>query len=391
MLYEYEYRLQILLSDRKSVNAFLQKFPKITYYTVKYAKCFRSKNDGPWEMKKKKRQTMVYHPKSCNWLKFVESKEIPFNRWKVENYKQFKYHVAFRQQIFDIEKRWEIKVDQKVKLYGYERNSSEFGFAFELEVCNTPLRCHNLPINVRDLNQYSDILSLFYNQTPPPYILHKCMRKTVFTTNKVIQNSLKAVKYDGIFGHVYSYKTYIFEQWEDGEHYLFENQSLGDGIVFGAEKLGDQIILLYVAQVQGVTVFNVYDILLKYLKTVTTSSRYNVQQYYRGKLPIKNDLRSDGIIYHTQKNKIFKLKPKNTIDLLYENGFFVTKDGLIQCCEKNLENGTVYECDLNFNIIRARPDRFVSNSPEQLKKIFKAHNKKITYSLHFEKKSVSGP
>lgn len=385
MHYEYEYRIQIHIPDNESLNAFLQKFPEKTYYTVKYAKTFRSKNDGPWEMKIKMRETMVYHPESYNWLKFVESKEIPFDRWKVENYKQFKNHVAFRQQIFEIENRWEMKIDEKAKLYCYEKKNSEFGLTFEFEVCNPSIRCRNLPINVGDLNRYCDILTLFCNQTPPPYILHKCMRKTVFTTNKKIKHSLKAVKYDGIFGHVYSYKTYIFEQWEDGRHYLFENQSLDDGVVFGAERLENKIILLYVAQVRGVRVFNVHDILLKYLKTVPTDSRYSVQKYYQGKMPIQSDMRSDGIIYHTQRDKIFKLKSKNTIDLLYENGFFVTKEGLILCCEKNLKNGTVYECDLNFNIIRPRYDRYVSNSPEQLKKIFKGHHKQIKYSFHFAK------
>lgn len=387
MPYEYEYRIQIVLPDKESLNAFLHKFPEKTYYTVKYAKTFRSKNNSPWEIKKKLREIALYHPESYNWLRFVESKEIPFNRWKVENYKQFKNHVAFKQQIFETENRWEMKIDERAKVYGYEKKNSEFGLAFELEVCNPIIRCQKLPINVRDLNRYCDILTLFCNQTPPPYILHKCMRKTVFTTNKELKHCLKAVKYDGIFGHVYSYKAYIFEQWEDGRHYLFENKSLGDGLVFGAERLEDQIIvLLYVAQVRGLRVFNVYDILLKYLKTVPTDSRYSVQQYYRGEMPtIKSDVRSDGIIYHTRGDKIFKLKSKDTIDLLYENGFFVTKEGLIQCCEKNLKNGTVYECDLNLNIIRPREDRFVSNSPKQLEKIFKGHNKQIKYSFHFAK------
>lgn len=385
MFYEYEYRLEILISNSECLKALLQKFPEKTYYIVKYAKCFRSKNGGPWEMKKKLRQTMVYHPESFNWLKFVESKEIPFNRWKVENYKQFKIHVAFRQHTFEIEHRWEIKLDEKAKLYGYKKKNSEFGFVFELEVCNNLIRCQNLPISICDLNQYADILTLFCNQTPLPYILHKCRRKSVKTTNKEIKNSLKALKFDGIFGHVYSYKTYIFEQWEDGRQNLIENQSLGDGFVYGAERLEDQIILLYVVQVRGVGVYNVYDILLNYLKTIPTDSRYNVQIYYPGKIPPKLDLRSDGIIYHTQRDKIFKLKPKNTIDLLYENGFFVTKEGLIQCCERHLENGTVYECDLDFTVIRPRYDRFVSNSPEQLKRIFRCNNKQLKYTFHFKK------
>lgn len=128
MHYEYEYRIQIHIPDNESLNAFLQKFPEKTYYTVKYAKTFRSKNDGPWEMKIKMRETMVYHPESYNWLKFVESKEIPFDRWKVENYKQFKNHVAFRQQIFEIENRWEMKIDEKAKLYCYEKKKFRIWF-----------------------------------------------------------------------------------------------------------------------------------------------------------------------------------------------------------------------------------------------------------------------
>lgn len=381
--WEYEYRIQILFPDSNSLNALLQRFPEQRKYIVKYTKYFRSKDEGPWEMKKKLRQTMVYHPESFNWLKFVESKETPFNRWTVKNYKKFKNNVAFRQQAFEIEYRWEVKIDKKAKLYGYIKKKSEFGLVFELEVQNSLIRFQNLPINVSYLNQYNDILSLFYNKQPTPYILYKCMRKSVILTNKPIKNALLAIKHDGIFGLVYSYKNYIFEQWEDGQHYLFENRSLGDGIVYGAEKLDSRVILLYVMQVRGVRVHNVYDILLKYLKTIPTDMRYDVQHYYTDKIPVVTNTHSDGIIYHTKKDQIFKLKPKNTVDLLYENGFFVTKEGLIQCCEQHLKNGTVYECDLNFTVIRPRYDRFVSNSPEQLKKIFQCSDKHLKYSFHF--------
>lgn len=388
-MYEYEFRINIVLPEFKPIYNILQTYHNINTYTIKYIKNFRCKNNTAWEMKKKLRQTMIYHVKSSNWLIFVESKEIPFNKWKKSYYKMFSQHIAFNQHVFNIEHRFEVNIDENAKLYGYKKNFTEFGLAFELEICNNDVKSDTLPVIIHKLDSYINILKLFYNQNVYPYLLTKCIRKPVITIKQSKIKALKSIKYDGIFGHVYSYKNYIHEEWEDGKQYSFPNETLGDGIVYGAERLeNDKVILLYVAQVRGLGVYNIYDILLHFLRTILADApiRYNIQYYYE-KEPIKNiNVKSDGIIYHTVKNKIYKSKLKNTIDLLYENGFFVTKEGLIECHESNMVNGLVYECDLDLNVIKPRYDRYVSNTPNQIKKIMKCCDKKLKYSLLYEKK-----
>lgn len=384
-MYEYEFRLIITLPDLKSIFELLKQ--PTNNYNVKYIKHFRCKGNL-WEFKKKLREIMVYHVKTDNWIKFVESKEIPFHKWKKTYYNEFKQHLAFKQNIFDIEYRYEIQLDENAKLYGYNKNYTEFGLVFELEVCNVKTRSNTLPIDIKALDSYKETLNLFYKRSPPAYTLHKCRRKPVLNTNVELKNSLKAIKHDGIFGQVYSYQDYIYEEWEDGEQILFRDQTLGDGIVYGAEKLDDnKIILLYVAQVRGLEVFNVFDILLNYLTTITANAptRYHIQYYYEKQEHIKKDKILEGIVYHTKEDKIYKIKKKHTLDLLYENGFFVTTDGLIQCYETNLENGMVYECDLNYNVIKPRYDRFLSNTPKQIKQILKCSKRKLSYSYLFKK------
>lgn len=383
-MYEYEFRLIITLPDLKSVLKLINQ--PTNNYIVKYIKHFRCKGDS-WEFKKKLREIMVYHVKTNNWIKFVESKEIPFQQWKKDYYLEFKQHLAFKQNIYDIEYRYEIQIDENAKIYGYNKNHREFGLVFEFEVSNETTRHKIMPIDIDKLNPYVETLSLFDKGAPPDYILYKCKRKPVSNTTVEIQNSLKAIKHDGIFGHVYSYKNYIYEEWEDGEQNLFHEETLGDGIVYGAEKLDNRVILLYVAQVRGLGVFNVFDILLKYLKTVTANApiRYKIQYYYDKLEHIKYNGNLEGIIFHTKDDKIYKMKKKHTIDLLYENGFFITTDGLIQCYENNLENGTVYECDLDYNVIKPRYDRFFSNTPNQIKQILKCSKRKLNYSLLYNK------
>lgn len=386
-MYEYEFRLIITLPDLNSVLELLNQ--PTNNYIVKYIKHFRCKGDS-WEFKKKLREIMIYHFKTDNWIKFVESKEIPFHKWKKKYYTEFKQHLAFKQNIFDIEYRYEIQIDEHAKLYGYNKNSREFGLVFELEVCNDETRQNKLPIDIDRLNPYEESLKLFDNQTPPAYTLHKCTRKQVLNTNAELKDSLKAIKHDGIFGHVYSYKDYIYEEWEDGEQYVFHDQTLGNGFVYGAERMTNSVILLYVAQVRGLGVYNVFDILLEYLKTITANAptRYSIQHYHEKLEYIKDCGNLEGVIYHTKEDKIYKVKKKHTLDLLYENGFFVTKEGLIQCCENNLENGMVYECDLNYNVIKPRPDRFLSNTPNQIKQILKCSKRKLHYSFLFKNQKI---
>lgn len=381
-MYEYEFRIIITLPDLKSVFELLNQ--PTNNYIVKYIKHFRYKGES-WEFKKKLREIMIYHFKTDNWIKFVESKEIPFHKWKKKYYTEFKQHLAFKQNIFDIEYRYEIQIDENAKLYGYNKNNTEFGLVFELEVYNNETRYKKLPIDTDKLNPYVETLKLFYKQTPPAYTLYKCTRKPVLNTNEEVKDSLKAIKHDGIFGHVYSYKDYIYEEWEDGVQNLFQDQTLGNGIVYGAERLDNRVILLYVVQVRGLVVLNVRDILSNYLMTLPANAptRYNVQYYYDKLEHIKDDGNLEGVIFHTYDDKIYKMKNKYTIDLLYENGFFITKQGLIQCKEKGLKNGVVYECDLNCNVIKRRDDRYQSNTPSQLKQNLKCSDKTLDYIFLF--------
>lgn len=388
-MYEYEFRIKIVVSDFQTMQQILKNFQNKYTYIVKYVDCFRNKTNREWELKKILRKTMVFHTLSSNWLMFVESKEKPFDKWKREDYKSFYQYMAFRQSIYNYEYRYEVQLDENAKLYGYSKNLDEFGLVFELEICNSKMRYKKLPIIVSKLNMYNSILQLFYKQTYAPYILYKCIRKSVITTNKHIKNAVKSFKYDGIFGHIYSYKNYIYEEWEDCKQFLFQNETLGDGFVYGAERLNEnKVIILYVAQVRGVSVYNIHDILLKFLPTIVSNAplRYNIQYYYKDNLPCNTTIKSDGFIFHTNTDKIYKKKFKHTLDLLYENGFFVTQDGLIECHENmQLENGTVYECDLDLKVIRPRPDRFISNTPKQLEKILQCSGKNIKYSLTFNK------
>lgn len=388
-MYEYEYRLVVTLPDLNAVWALLET--PATQYTVKYIQHFRCKADRGWEFKKKLRQVMVYHYKSDLWIRFAESKEVPFHRWKTRYYREFKQQCAFRQNIFETEHRYEREIDPHAKLYGYAKNGVEFGLVFELEVATSDTRQRALPIEVDRLHGYAAILRLFAQKPPPAFTLHRCMRKPVRHTNRAWPDALRAHKHDGIFGHVYSYADYIYEEWEDGEQRVIRHESLGNGFVYGAERLEDRVILLYVAQVRGLGVHNVRDVLLNYLRTVPALDppvRYRVQCYYETREPMKRDPRAEGVIYHTNSDKIYKTKRKLTLDLLYENGFFVTREGLIQCYEKNLKNGTVYECDLDFNVLRPRHDRFLSNTPKQMKQILKCGRRQLRYSFLFDPKGL---
>lgn len=209
-MFEYEFRISVTLPDLNSIKNILKNFKytsHIVTYTVKYIKHFDRKENHPWELKKQLRKIMVHHVPSSSWLKFVESKEVPFNQWKRANYIQFKQHIAFQQNLLDVEYRYEVKLDKNAKLYCYNKNFIEFGVVFELEIFEVDSRCKELSIVMNNLDPYSDILNLFHKKTFPPYTLHKCVRIPVVSTDKEIKNCLKAVKHDGRFGHVYSYGT----------------------------------------------------------------------------------------------------------------------------------------------------------------------------------------
>lgn len=229
-------------------------------------------------------------------------------------------------------------------------------------------------------------------------------------------NFLVAQKHDGIFGFVYSFANEIREVWEDNQFRLFRGKSLGDGFVFGAEKMSDKVvILLDVYQVRGSPVVCTKNLLLEFLPRLAHRyPRYRVQTYFlstdiatcpfssycdsllssssstKGKgVPEEkksshnksssrnnnNNVVVDGLIFHDTKNdKIYKLKSKQTLDLVHFDGYFIFPNNEKKKISREylpLKNGVVYECAVRpfLKPLRERVDRFVGNSKKQMANI----------------------
>lgn len=368
-MHEYEFRLVVILPSVQYIKEFHNTFQNIKTFTIKYAKYFRCK-EHKWEIKKKLDQVIMYY--DGLWFKFVKSIEKPFPAWTSNEYQTFYQTIGYYQNPFTIEHRYEVQLSQNAKIYTYIKNVTECGLVFELEVQTNSKKWKS--VNTSHLADYQNIFYLFRNKPVAPYNLTVCSRKRVKHTLKPIPNALVTVKHDGIFGLIYSYENYIHEMWEGNQQQTLLNQSIGNGIVFGAEKMTDgSIILLDVYQVRGVPACGVETILLEYLPSLKQylPSHYKIQNYVKNLKDLPTDcLKCDGIIYHTLNDTIYKVKEKQTIDLLYENGYFVFGENKIATTEK-LVDGVVYECDLFFKVIKPRPDRFISNSMDQLHEVMK--------------------
>lgn len=364
-MFEYEYRLHVRLHSIDEIRQILcQLNLNINTYTVKYVKYFRQKN-STWEIKQQRNSFAVYH--LTQWFKFVESEEISFNKWSKQDYKLFYQSLVFNQQPFTIEHRYQIDFTSDAKLYGYAKNNDTFGLVFELEVQLSKHRIKNIPLYTEKLNKYEEIFNLFSKGFDLPYELGHCQRKRVYHTRKPVKDAYVAVKHDGVFGLVLSYKNYIYEKWEGNDSKIIPNFTLGNGIVFAAEKMKDEtIILLDVYEFRGLRVLNVESIFFDFLPSLKLPMHYKVQTYKKKIEDLQFTDSSDGIIYHTLQGEVYKYKPNKTIDLLYEKGCFILDHEKIPTSQSNLKNGVVYECDLNLQVIKERPDRFVSNSREQV-------------------------
>lgn len=367
-MYEYEYRLTASFSSQEEIDKIMSEFKNAKKYTVLYMNYFRCKDDK-WEIKNRLRQVAVYY--EGLWFRFVESLELAFSNWNKQQYATFYQKMGFFQNPFIIEHRNEVR-SEKAKLYSFTRNNNEFGLVFEYEECLEKKKLKQLPIFPNCLKKYKkNVFPYFHKADSFPYTLKECTRKRVKHVLCRPKDALVAVKHDGVFGCIYSFKDYIYEMWEGNVRAIIPNTSIGDGIVFGAEKMDDgTVILLDVYQVQGVDVYHTHAIFLRYLPSIQNLPlHYKVQTYHKDVIPNVNT-QSDGIIYHTGSDIIYKQKPIQTIDLVYENGYFIT-DSIKIATDENLVNGRVYECDLNFNVIKPRLDRFVGNTANQLSEVIK--------------------
>jgi hypothetical protein len=364
-MFEYEYRLTVSLKNRKEMYNILSKFKNVKKTMIIYLDSFRFKNNK-WEFKEVLSQICVYY--FGLWFKFVESRELAFKHLSQEQYDFFYKNMGFKQSPFTFEYRHEITLSKQAKLYTFERNQ-ELGMVFEYEQC---LKRKKIPApvpNPQVLIKYNHILKLFSNKTPMPYELKHCQRKPVYHTDVTLSNCLIAVKHDGIFGHVCSYKNCIYELWEGNTNNLLLNASIGDGIVFGAEKMSDgTVILLDVYQVRGLPVYHTESIFLEFLPQLKNlPAHYKVQTYYKDLKDVPTNVeKSDGIIFHNLNDVIYKYKPRKTIDLLYNKGYFILKNNLKVKAQVPLLDGTIYECDLQYNVIKQRTDRFTGNTVDQL-------------------------
>ena len=365
-MFEYEYRLTVSLKNKKEMYRILSKFKRLVRKTVViYLDSFRFKEDK-WEFKKVLSQKCVYF---CGlWFRFVESQEIAFKHFSQEQHDSFYKKMGFKQSPFTFEYRNEIQLSKEAKLYTFERDQ-EIGMVFEYEQF---LKRKKIPAPIPNplvLRKFKSIFKLFNNKAPMPYELKPCQRKPVYHTKVLLSNCLVAIKHDGIFGHVQSYKNCIYESWEGNTNNLLNNASIGNGLVFGAEKMNDgTVILLDVYQVRGVPVYHTDSIFLEFMPQLKNLPvNYKIQTYYKDFKDVPTNVEnSDGIIFHNLNDVIYKYKPKQTIDLLYNEGYFILKNEIKVKAKEQLTNGKIYECDLEYNVIKERKDRFTGNTIEQL-------------------------
>lgn len=368
-MYEYEFRLTVSLRSKDELQHIISTFDNVKKYTVIYLeKHFRRKN-GIWEFKKIKKQVQTFY--AGLWFKFVESKELAFHNFGSKRHDQFYKNSGYRQNPYTYEYRNEMCLSDKAKLYTFEKDQ-QYGLVFEYEHCTSKKKLKVLPIRSKKLEPYRDVFPLFSNKEPMPFMLNPCERKPVYHTSHTPNHSLVAAKHDGIFGIVMSYKNHICEYWEGNDYNPLEDASIGDGIVFGAEKMEDgSVILLDVYQVRGLPVVHTESVLLEYLPQLQNlPPHYRVQKYYKRvkDIPTEELTDTDGIIYHSINDIIYKCKPRKTIDLMYQDGFFIVGDQKV-ITDKSLVNGAVYECDAQFNVIKRRLDRFTGNSAKQLAEV----------------------
>lgn len=364
-MFEYEYRLTVSLRNKKEMYTILSKFKNVKKTLVVYLDSYRFKNDK-WEIKKVLSQNCIYF--SGLWFKFVESQELAFAHWSQEQHDSFYKKMGFKQSPFTFEYRHEIVLSKQAKLYTYEREQ-ELGMVFEYETCLKRKKIPSPMPNPRVLKKFRRIFKLFLNKTPTPYVMKQCIRKPVYHTDVKLSNCLIAVKYDGIFGHVYSYENCIYEKWEGNTNNLLKDASIGNGIVFGAERMSDgTVILLDVYQVRGVPVYHTESVLLEFIPQLKNlPPNYKIQTYYKNLKDVPTNVEnSDGIIFHNLNDTIYKYKPRKTMDLLHYGGYFILKNNLKVKAKEPLLDGKVYECDLHYNVIKQRTDRFTGNTVKQL-------------------------
>lgn len=411
---ELEYRLSLKCSNYGALlETFIQHFKisDVKTYAIYYIKPhFRFKIDT-LEIKHTISNTALYHDRQ--WFKFCASEEIPFKKWSKHASLKFLENAGQFSNPFSIEYRTELsfKGINNLKVYGFRKQNLS-GAMFELELeprsnDDAPITKEMVQSIVHEtrhlLHRYRDIYRYFGEQSSIfPYVcLKDCSRKPVIPIDpqklrdrlSADSHFLVAQKHDGVFGFVYSFADEIREVWEDNQFRLFRGKSLGDGFVFGAEKMSnDSVVLLDVYQVRGSPVACTDHLLLEFLPRLAQRyPRYRAQTYFRPADVAASPLSShcnrllggsggeeeeesevDGLIFHDTKNdQIYKLKSRQTLDLVHFDGYFLFPNNEKKKIAKEylpLKNGVVYECSLRpfLKPLRERIDRFVGNSKKQM-------------------------
>ncbi len=310
------------------------------------------------------------------WFKWVYSKETPFKLWTLTTNKQFLHTMGNFQNPLKVENRHVLLLDKNAKVYTFRESIDSYKLVFEWEAPDK--KKGDYVYLLKSLFQYRHIYSLMRNIPPPPFALKEIKtRNPVKSVSESVVHSdqcLYAHKLDGVFGLVYSYSDGIKEKWEDYERIERPGITLGNGLIFAAEKMNDgSVVLLDVYQVRGhkTAPWSRPTILLEFLPQMTLPEGYRVQIYETDKKSLPEPIdETDGYIIHDMKtDEIFKLKPYNSIDLVYYRGYFwLPNKKRIPSTEK-LEDGCIYEISTaDGSVLRKRPDRFKGNTMEQIER-----------------------
>lgn len=375
-MHEYEFRL--VVQAKTPFEPFLAMFGnRLSKQLVLYAKPHFRFRDNCWEIKRIIDTKMVYHDRT--WFKWIHSKEIPFKEWKSSTCLQFLHNTGNYQNAFRVEYRHLLTLDTEAKLYTFQDSIDTHRLVFEWEYGSFPnqKKSFDYKLLLESLSRYRSVYDMMQQRfKPPPYVLKEFIIRKPVTSMQCVPIStcgryLYAYKLDGTFGLVYSYVDVIKERWEDYERVVRQGMSLGNGFVFASEKLDDgKVVLLDVYQVQGFETapWCRKNILIDFLPHLSLPEGYTIQIYSldTNTLPFPS-CRTDGWIVHDiLHDKIFKVKPYRSIDVVYYKGYFLLPECRIRCSE-SLEDGCVYEISTkDGSVIRKRPDRFKGNTQEQL-------------------------
>lgn len=389
MVYEYEFRL-IVVPDRPLLEAVSRAISEtlpscdasIRRRRVVYAKPHFRLRDGLLQVKRTERRQAVYHDRL--WFRWVESLELPFERWRASDHVAWTNACGNYQNGFVVESRREIHPDRHVQIYTFD-GQADRGIVFEWELGEFESRRDTLcppPEALASLEKYRSVYDLFRNHPYPPSPRNgsPCSRKPVIpiAARHLKENELVAYKHDGTFCLVYSFPDVVKVRCEGNAYRVLRSVTLGDGVVFAGEKLKDgTIVLLDVYRMHGMPVSPCCRraVLKTFLRKLPLPEGFEVQKYRDSvqKLALPPPQFCDGwIIHDVVLDKVYKVKNAHTLDVVYVDGNFELSDGTKMPCretKRTMKNGQVYEIDMEGNVLKRRRDRFTGNTVQQLKRI----------------------